>query len=73
DFMREAAQVCQNRRVFYTDNGYFGIGPKILQEGDMVFILPLPVPFVLRSQGNHYILAGECYVDGVMKGEMMQV
>lgn len=72
EFISMAAEVCRNRHVFFTDNGYFGIGPKILQEGDLVFILPQPVPFVLRRQRNHYILAGECYVDGVMKGEMMK-
>lgn len=72
DFMGSAHMVCQNRRVFSTNRGYLGLGPKILQEGDMVFILPESVPFVLRPQGNHYLLVGDCYIDGAMYGEIME-
>jgi hypothetical protein len=71
DFLLMAHAVSHGRRVFYTEKGYLGLGPKALQKGDMVSILPFAVPFVLRSKDDYFLLVGECYVDGMMNGEEM--
>jgi hypothetical protein len=42
-------------------------------DGDVVAILlGSSVPFILREQGTQFTLVGECYVHGVMKGEMLE-
>lgn len=63
-----------NRRLFATDNGHLGMGPRQMAPGDVVVILwGGAVPFVLRRrpQGDGYWLIGECYVHGVMFGELI--
>jgi hypothetical protein len=55
-----------------------GIGPMSMVEGDVVVVLfGSTVPFVLRSQlhlgrEHRYMFIGECYVHGIMKGEVVQ-
>ncbi|OAL45278.1 hypothetical protein IQ07DRAFT_221644 [Pyrenochaeta sp. DS3sAY3a] len=69
-FWKLALLVSRNRRVFSTTKGYLGIGPQILQEGDMVCIFPgVPAPLILRPREEHFLLVGESYVDGIMYGE----
>ncbi|KAI4213870.1 MAG: hypothetical protein LQ351_003565 [Letrouitia transgressa] len=75
----------RNRRFFVTADGrHYGIGPAIMQEGDLCCVLVgAKVPFVLRLvQGKkhsgccgskvHYQLVGECYIHGVMRGEILK-
>ncbi|KIM94387.1 hypothetical protein OIDMADRAFT_136327 [Oidiodendron maius Zn] len=66
------------RRVFTTEQGYLGLGPRDMEVGDQVFILSgSNVPFVLResetAQVNPllpaYSLVGDCYVHGIMYGQ----
>ena len=68
--------LCRNigRRAFITSNGHLGIGPAILEEGDLVVIIcGMEVPMLLRScDGGVYMLIGEAYVDGIMDGEAME-
>jgi hypothetical protein len=61
------------RRAFITSKGIMGIGPAILQEGDVVAIFcGTDVPLLLRPcDGGVYKLVGEAYVDGIMDGEAM--
>ncbi|KAH7400203.1 hypothetical protein BKA64DRAFT_477296 [Cadophora sp. MPI-SDFR-AT-0126] len=60
----------EGRRVFVTQNRWMGVGPHILQPGDVVAMLfGGNVPYILRPVDNHYILVGECYVHGIMNGE----
>ena len=47
-FLDMAEEVCRNRRVFRTSKGYLGVGPGILQQDDVVCVLPYKLPFVLR-------------------------
>ena len=47
-FLSMADGVCRNRRVFRTSKGYLGVGPGILQQDDIVCVLPYRIPFVLR-------------------------
>lgn len=57
---------------FITANGYMGYGPKC-QSGDLICILfGCSVPLILRPQGGGYIILGQCFVLGVMNGELYQ-
>ena len=47
-FVQMAAEICRNRRIFRTFKGYLGVGPGILQQDDVVCVLPYKLPFVLR-------------------------
>lgn len=61
----------ERRRIFITNKGYFGIGPKALVEGDICCILfGARVPYILRPlEDSTYLLVGECYVRDIMLGE----
>lgn len=70
DFWDLALLVSRNRRLFSTQRGLLGLGPEILESGDVICIFPLlSVPLVLRPVDDHFLLVGECYVDGIMDGE----
>ncbi|MCJ1405295.1 hypothetical protein MMC11_008522 [Xylographa trunciseda] len=59
------------RKLCVTRNGYLGMVPSESRVGDSFCIFSgFPVPFVLRKQGEHYMLIGECYVHGIMDGEL---
>ena len=61
------------RRFFTTLGGYMGLGSGNMQPGDLVCILTgSPVPWLIRRDGDDYILLGECYVHGIMNGEVME-
>ena len=48
--------------------------PLELDLGDKLCVIyGLPVPFVIRPDGDEYLLVGECYVQGVMDGEVMDM
>ncbi|KAI1359683.1 heterokaryon incompatibility protein-domain-containing protein [Xylaria arbuscula] len=61
-------------RFCITENGRFAQVPQTSQPGDCVCILVGgEVPFVVRPTGpGTYTIVGECYVDGVMDGEIME-
>jgi hypothetical protein len=75
--------------LFLTLNGFLGLGPDSLLEGDRLCILaggdlPLLLRPVGESRGNpevdhsrkendvRFSLVGECYVEGLMKGEAVE-
>lgn len=62
----------QGRRFAITDSGDFAAVPKAARGGDVVCIFNGGrVPYVLRPCKNgRYTLVGECYVDGMMRGEV---
>ncbi len=61
------------RRFFITSKGFFGLGPRNMEEGDVVFVLyGCSVPVVLRPKGKHWSLIGEAFVAGIMDGEVVQ-
>ncbi|MCJ1408686.1 hypothetical protein MMC19_002761 [Ptychographa xylographoides] len=71
-----ARELCYRKRRGRTRRGYVGQFSLHSLVGDMVF-LPLgsAVPFLIRerpeSAGATYELIGECYVHGIMKGEVL--
>jgi hypothetical protein len=57
---------------FITGDGHMGIGSRKMQKGDDVCILfGGKVPYILRKVGDHFKLVGECYIHGLMNGEVM--
>jgi hypothetical protein len=67
-----------HRRLFFTSAGHLGLGPAGMMSGDIVVVLfGGKMPFAIRQvdnigNGEHWKLIGECYVDGVMYGEMVE-
>lgn len=71
-----------DRRIFGTKDGYLGLGPSDIRNGDQVYIFEGGnVPFIVRKAPNRIILGeqaekcfelvGDCYVHGIMDGELM--
>jgi len=68
-----AQQVGIARQVFNTLKGYLGIGPNIQQPNDQIWVLlGAKSPFLLRPKGDYFLVVGECYVHGFMKGEAIK-
>lgn len=74
----------RHRRMFVTEMGYFGMGGPATAVGDDVhLLLGSNVPFVTRPLAGdadsrpldpsikHYTLVGECYLHGIMDGEVL--
>jgi hypothetical protein len=70
-----AANGASSHRTFArTTKGYFVLGPKVLEVGDVVCVLfGGKMPFCLRPWGRHNLLVGECYVHGLMGGEALEM
>lgn len=69
------AWTAPNRLVFITENGFYGIGPPLLKEGDCVAVFEgVIVPYCLRlvenKENKGHKLVGVCYVHGIMRGEV---
>jgi hypothetical protein len=65
-------------RLFTTDNSaaVLGTGLEGTRVGDIVCVLfGSDVPFIVRQVGNKgdYKLIGECYVEGIMHGEALDM
>ncbi|KIW96133.1 uncharacterized protein Z519_03200 [Cladophialophora bantiana CBS 173.52] len=103
-FAEMALRVPRDRRLFLPLNGYMGLGPENVCEGDVVCILGGDMPFLLRpvkavecadspkrtsdrfiiepdsdsscedqeTTTATYRLVGECYVERLMKGEVIK-
>ena len=59
--------------LFRTNGGDLGYGPLSTSPGDQIWVLENGrVPFVLRpvADGKNFELLGECYVHGVMDGQL---
>ncbi|KAH6714639.1 hypothetical protein BKA61DRAFT_361641 [Leptodontidium sp. MPI-SDFR-AT-0119] len=63
-------QVLLFHRFFVTRKDYFGLGPSTTAVGDKVFVLfGCATPYLLRSEGDHHVVVGWCYLHGAMVGE----
>ena len=86
-YMANQRRALHNRCIFLTSKGYYGIGHKTLQVGDICCVFEgANVPFVLRrlsrpsdtesevgSPSNRYLLVGESYIQGTMEGEILEM
>ncbi|KAG0647797.1 Heterokaryon incompatibility protein [Hyphodiscus hymeniophilus] len=63
----------RGRRFGITACGHVGVFPGETRNGDLVVLLPgATMPFVLRRSGDdRHILIGNCYLHGVMDGELV--
>ena len=76
EFLESASRVQHKRAVFVTHSGFVGVGPKALQKGDIIVVpLGASVPFVLRKaeRKGRYTLVVDCFVHGIMYGEVMKL
>ncbi|TVY33240.1 Heterokaryon incompatibility protein 6,OR allele [Lachnellula occidentalis] len=66
-------QCSLHRRLCVTNNGLIALVPAGAQNGDVVCVIRgAQTPFILRPiEGWTCQLVGECYVHGIMDGEMM--
>lgn len=63
-----------NRRLFITASRQLGLGPAQMMSGDVVAVLfGGKVPYILRPlDSGKWSFVGECYVEGLMRGEAIQ-
>ncbi|KAG5745299.1 hypothetical protein H9Q70_012013 [Fusarium xylarioides] len=68
------AAIARSRRFARTDMGLVGYVPMRARKGDLVVVLyGSKVPFVVREKEHgRYSLVGECFMDGIMRGEGMR-
>jgi Heterokaryon incompatibility protein (HET) len=61
-------------RAFFITDRYVGLGPIGCQEGDKIAIIfGCFTPFILREEACAYTLIGDSYIQGLMKGEAMEM
>ena len=73
NLIQAMAEACKGRRFFITGKDcWMGVAPDITQPGDKICVIPgTCAPYVIRPVEYRYQLIGECYVAGMMDGEMM--
>ncbi|KAH7333313.1 heterokaryon incompatibility protein-domain-containing protein [Rhexocercosporidium sp. MPI-PUGE-AT-0058] len=65
------SEVTHMRAFFISRTGYMGIGPHTIEEHDIICIVPgCNVPLLIRKVDNQLFLVGECFVWGLMDGEV---
>ena len=65
--------VAEGRVMILTRRGFLGLAPWGTMVGDSVCVLlGVPMPVILRPDFSFFKFVGECYVHGIMKGEVMQ-
>jgi hypothetical protein len=61
------------RVAFRTEHGWIGTGSHDTKPGDyVVAVVGADVPFTIRHTDDGVTLVGECYVDGIMFGELLE-
>jgi hypothetical protein len=72
-FNKAVLNAIVGRRLAITEEGLIGLVPVCTEVGDVVIVLlGCPVPVVLRKWEENWIFIGTCYVEGVMKGEIVK-
>lgn len=73
-FFETAKSACRGRTFFHIAPGWIGVGPQIIEPGDMVVVLfGSRVPIILRKINGCYRLVSDCYIHGLMDGEAIQM
>ncbi|KAK5679850.1 hypothetical protein LTS10_007798 [Elasticomyces elasticus] len=65
---------CRNRRLFTTTDRRIGLGPQVMEPGDVVAVIYGSLhPIVLRPllDEGHYQVCGEAYVHDIMDGQWL--
>ncbi|KAJ0103863.1 Heterokaryon incompatibility protein 6 [Diaporthe amygdali] len=74
EYLSRAAETTdrQSTAIFTTIGGRLGIGPRCVQQEDLVAIVRgCRVPLALRQHMAYYRLVGPAYVSGIMQGEAL--
>ena len=77
EIVREALSWATNamawRRLITTEKGYLGLAVAATEPDDRIGIfVGCRTPLILRPRGNCFQVVGECYVHGIMKGEILK-
>ena len=73
------ASTILGRTFFVTRQGFIGLGPYGMRPGDEISVmLGSDIPFLVRKKGEslngpEYELLGECYLHGIMFGEIWKL
>ena len=68
---RSETRRCTSRSWLSLENHTISLGPRPARLGDLIAIIEgSSVPLVIRPKGHYYELVGQCYVDGMMYGEL---
>ena len=71
ELARELNTVTAFRRLCISRGGLLGTVPDFTQLGDKISVLSkCDTPLILRPKGDRYEVAGTCFVEGLMKGEV---
>lgn len=75
EIVREALSWATNvmawRRLITTEKGYLGLAIAATEPDDRICILVgCKTPLVLRPRGAYFQVIGECYIHGIMRGEI---
>ncbi|KAL6411762.1 hypothetical protein AUP68_04136 [Ilyonectria robusta] len=63
----------ERRHLFVLEDGELGMGPEGMRGGDLVCaLLGCRVPFALRRFEQGYGIVGECFLVGIMDGEVVE-
>lgn len=70
-FIRAMQEVWSYRKFVVTERGCMGFARPGTRVGDEVCILHgCPVPLIVRPDEGEYVIVGDCYLRGMMQGEM---
>jgi hypothetical protein len=73
-WMERASGGANGRRIARGEAGYYALCPPAAREGDkLCLLLGGQTLFCLRPNGDDYLFVGECYVRGVMDGELIDL
>ncbi|KAF5570984.1 heterokaryon incompatibility 6 OR allele [Fusarium phyllophilum] len=68
----ELIQASHDSKIFVTESGYVGFGPRCMRPGDVVCVLfGGGTPYIIRptATADEYLFLGPAYVHGLMDGE----
>ncbi|KAI6081210.1 hypothetical protein F4821DRAFT_33309 [Hypoxylon rubiginosum] len=73
NFYRTMEQFLLGQAFFQTKDGFFGLSPASIQEGDEVYVvMGCYAPLILRPTSNSsYRVVGSCFLQGFMEGEAL--
>jgi hypothetical protein len=70
----EMAQCVSERKIFRTKKGFIGLAPQSIKEGDSVALFEGGMlPLIIRQSQDNWVIFGDCYVHGMMNGELFDV
>jgi Heterokaryon incompatibility protein (HET) len=68
---RSETRRCTSRAWIALEKKTIGLGPKSARPGDLVAVFNgSTIPLIIRPKGYYFELVGQCFVDGMMYGEI---